>query len=196
VVKAGDKVRATGRTEFGPEGDKHFEIETITNSSTNSKVDNPDFKDGPPRPPRRPGRRHGPGRDFDQNRAETTEMKGKVTKMTTAPRGEVDGAVLEDGTVLHWPPHLQAQFQDVVKVGDQVRANGWTETGPANDTHFELSSVTNLRTDRTVENPDAKTVRRPPVNQAGPNGENSIEARLRDLEEQIKQIRSELNRSR
>jgi hypothetical protein len=37
---------------------------------------------------------------------ETRTAQGTVKSLTTAPMGEIDGAVLDDGTVIHWPPHL------------------------------------------------------------------------------------------
>jgi len=61
--------------------------------------------------------------------ADTSTMRGKVERFTTAPRGEVDGAVLDDGTWLHWPPHMQDRFAGMIKEGDRVRATGRTETG-------------------------------------------------------------------
>ena len=81
-------------------------------------------------------------------------MRGKVERFTTAPLGETDGAMLDDGTWLHWPPHLQNQFTAILSKGDRIQATGRTETGPAGDTHFEVQYVTNLRTKAKAENPD------------------------------------------
>ncbi|HQU46299.1 MAG TPA: hypothetical protein PK867_26060, partial [Pirellulales bacterium] len=53
--------------------------------------------------------------------SETATLEGTVESMTTAPRGEIDGAVLADGTVLHWPPHLEDRFTAVVKKGSRVK---------------------------------------------------------------------------
>ena len=39
--------------------------------------------------------------------------------------GEVDGAVLDDGTVIHWPPHLSDRISGIAVRGDQVRVTGW-----------------------------------------------------------------------
>src|SRR5438094_218692 len=94
------------------------------------------------------------GRAQPPGTGDTSTVRGKVGRFTTAPRGEVDGAALADGTWLHWPPHLQDRFKDILKEGDRVRATGRTETGPAGDTHFEVQSVTNLRTNAKAENPD------------------------------------------
>lgn len=50
ILKEGDTVRATGRTEIGPFGDTHFEVERVINLRTKAKADNPDFA-GPGRRP-------------------------------------------------------------------------------------------------------------------------------------------------
>ena len=76
-----------------------------------------------------------------------------MDRFTTAPRGEVDGVVLDDGTWLHWPPHMEDRFKDILKEGDRVSATGRTETGPAGDTHFEIQSLTNLRTNAKGREP-------------------------------------------
>ena len=131
--------------------------------------------------------------------ADAGTVRGTVKRFTTAPMGETDGAVLEDGTWLHWPPHLQDRFTDLLKEGARVRATGRTETGPAGDTHFEVRSVTNLRTNATAENPDFADGPPPP-----PPGPRRLamgrpvdrEQRLRDLEDQVDQLRREIQRLR
>lgn len=50
----------------------------------------------------------------------STTTHGVVQSFTTAPRGEVDGAVLGNGTRLHWPPHMQDRFRNLLLQGDQV----------------------------------------------------------------------------
>src|SRR6266516_2312867 len=51
-------------------------------------------------------------------------VRGTVDRMTTAPLGEVDGAVLDDGTWLHWPPHMQDRFTAIAKERARVEATG------------------------------------------------------------------------
>jgi hypothetical protein len=199
LIKTGDQVRATGRTETGPAGDAHFEVQSVTNVQTNATAENPEYAFGPPSPPvgqPGPARRvlPPPGPVGNLN-----DARGTVQSMTTAPLGEVDGARLDNGTWLHWPPHMQDRFAKAIKVGDQVRATGRTETGPAGDTHFEVQSVTNVATNVTVENPDLALA---PAEAGQPNIPNSaldIEQRLRDLANQIDQLRrdvAELRRAR
>jgi hypothetical protein len=83
---------------------------------------------------------------------ESTSTTGVVRSFTTAPMGEVDGAVLEDGTVIHWPPHLADRFTAATVSGDRIKAVGWMETDPEGKTHLEIWTLTNLRTDVSVEN--------------------------------------------
>ena len=46
-------------------------------------------------------------------------VEGEVERLTTAPKGETDGAVLADGTMLHWPPHMGDRFAAVAE--EEVR---------------------------------------------------------------------------
>jgi hypothetical protein len=146
-----------------------------------------DAADAKPRPP-------GPPPD-----AEVTTVRGKVKEFTTAPKGEVDGAMLDDGTWLHWPPHLEDRFSAILKRGDAVRAAGRTETGPKGDTHFEVQSVTNLRTNASADNPDFANGPPPPrpgPRRLEPPPPPDREQRLRDLENQVDQLRREIERLR
>ncbi len=149
----------------------------------------------PPPPPGAPR----PLGGIDRRDGAAQTVRGTVQRFTTAPRGEVDGAVLDDGTWLHWPPHLQDRFANLLKEGDRAQATGRTETGPAGDTHFEVQSVTNLRTNATAENPDLAAAPPPPA--PGPRGiapsrAADREQRLRDLQDQVEQLRREIERLR
>jgi hypothetical protein len=46
--------------------------------------------------------------------SDSRTVRGRVQRFTTAPKGEVDGMVLDDGTVVHWPPHLENKVTAVV----------------------------------------------------------------------------------
>jgi len=195
VVKPGDKVEAEGRTEVGPEGDRRMELKSVKNTRTEKTAENADFdRPGPGpggrgkhRPPHAAGP-HGhkpPARD----RKDLADVAGTVERLTTAPRGEVDGAVLDDGTWIHWPPHLQDRFVAVVKKGDKVRAEGFPEKGPAGDARFEVTTVTNVKTEATADNPDLVAG---PAAPNEPRSEADQDRRLRDLERQVEQLRKDL----
>lgn len=199
ILSKGDRIQATGRTETGPAGDTHFEVQYVTNLRTKAKAENPDFGNGPPPPS--PGLRGRaaplPPPAASGGDGDASTVRGKVDRFTTAPRGEVDGAVLEDGTWLHWPPHMQDRFTAILKEGDRVRAIGRTETGPAGDTHFEVQSVTNLHTSAKAKNQDyANGPPPPPPGRGVAPSCADREQRLRDLENQVEQLRREIQRLR
>jgi hypothetical protein len=87
-------------------------------------------------------------------RGELKTVSGKVVSFTTAPKGEIDGAVLDNDTVIHWPPHLEERFKGIANKGDRVEASGWMETGPDGDTHLEVRKLTNLNTKVSAANDD------------------------------------------
>jgi hypothetical protein len=187
IVAKNDRVRANGWMKTGPAGDTHLEIQSITNLRTNVSFDRPD---GPPPP--RPALR-GPRAKLASPDRDSTTAEGKVRSLTTAPRGEVDGAVLGDGTTVHWPPHLGDRIANIVAKGDRVRATGWMETGPEGDTHLEIQSITNLRTNASFDRPDGPL---PPRSSArGPRNGN-VEERLRTLEDRVDQLVKEVERLR
>src|SRR5262245_32318826 len=95
--------------------------------------------------------------------AEFLTRTGTVKEFTTGPKGEVDGLILNDRTWVHWPPHLEDRFSDLASKGDRVKVTGYKETGPKGDTKLEVSTITNLRTRKSVDNPD----RPPPGDRIG-----------------------------
>jgi hypothetical protein len=212
VAARGDQVRATGWMETGPEGDTHLELRTITNLRTNASIEN-DAPAPPPPPIRGPGRRRGPAppppgpRPVGRVGTDTVRSaQGTVQRMTSAPAGEIDGAVLDDGTVIHWPPHMAEGFSAVVVRGERIKVSGWMETGPGGDTHLEVQSATNLRTNATVGTDDARPLR-PLSDDVPPEGSSdflapaaapteNVERRLKALEDQIAQLRAEIRRLR
>lgn len=177
----GDKIRVKGYRETGPRGDTKLEVSILSNLRTKKSVDNPDRL---PPADSTAERTAGPGSSG------AIVKTGTVEKITSAPRGETDGVVLDDGTWVHWPPHLERRFTGIAK-GDRLRVIGFMETGKEGDTKLEVSTLTNLSTGKTIDNPDrpaSSSVRRRP-DRAG-----NVEDRLQALEEQIGLLRLELQR--
>lgn len=56
--------------------------------------------------------------------AQLPATKGTVAQYSLTPRGDVDGLILNDGTEVHFPPHLGTQLVFLVKPGDSVTING------------------------------------------------------------------------
>ena len=184
AAKVGDEVEATGRTETAPRGEEHFEVERLTNLRTKAVAMNDDRR--PPKPPKGPkerGPRRGPGAEDRK----TTTIKGVVRSLTTAPKGETDGAILDDGTTLHWPPHLEDEFRNVAAEGDRVEATGSNERGKRGEARFEVVRLTNLKTNASAESePDAARPPRPRPD--------DVDQRLRALEEQVRRLERKLDR--
>ena len=205
IVTRGDRIQAVGRMETGPAGDTHLEVQTVTNLRTYDSRENDSLPPGPgprrrPLPPP-PALRRGSAPTATASQT----AQGKVQRMTSAPMGEIDGAVLDDGTVIHWPPHLADRFSAIIARGDRVKVSGWMETGPAGDTHFEVLTATNLRTNASASNdvagPPSRSSGRVAPDESGdfaatPNQPGDVERRLKALEDQIAQLREEIRKIR
>ncbi len=123
-------------------------------------------------------------------RGEFVTMQGTVQQFTTAPRGEVDGLILNDGTWVHWPPHLEDQFSGIAVKGDKVRVHGQMVTGKKGDTKLEVSTITNLRTGKSRQNADL------PAPTTALERPGSVEKRLQALEDRMEQLLQEVRRIR
>lgn len=55
------------------------------------------------------------------------QVTGEVAHMSLTPRGDVDGVILADGTLVHTPPHLGPQLIAAIRVGDRVAIQGWRD---------------------------------------------------------------------
>jgi hypothetical protein len=171
VLAVGDRVTATGQMETAPRGERQFEVQLVKNVRTGASAENDDR-----RPPRGPAR--GPRGPMPVGAQAGTTVQGTVRSLTTAPMGEVDGAILEDGTVLHWPPHLESQFQPLATVGERVTAIGQTETAPRGEVQFEVQTLKNDKTGASSDGVPAVT------------GDRA--SRLQALEQQLLQIQREI----
>jgi beta-lactamase regulating signal transducer with metallopeptidase domain len=143
AVAKGDRVRVSGRLHTGPKGDTHLEAESITNLGNQTTVN----IDHPPPP-------------------EPKTVQGTVQEFTTAPKGDVHGFLLNDGTDVHFPPHMEKRITAAVAKGDRVRVSGGLHVGPKGDTHLDAESITNLgsqtmiRIDHPPPPPDARKEKR------------------------------------
>jgi hypothetical protein len=184
IIAKGDKIKVIGWMETGPKDDTKFEVQTLTNVRTSTSVEN----DVPPPGPKAKGGKKGPPPPVI---GEAKSVQGTVKSFTTAPKGEVDGAMLDDGTWVHWPPHLADRFTDIIDKGDKVKVVGFMQTGPRGDTKLEVSTLTNVRTKKTGENPDPP----PPVpNRVVPGKTGDNEERIKALEKQLEELQKELKR--
>ena len=117
-------------------------------------------------------------------------VRGTVKDFTKAPTGETDGLTLANGNVVHWPIRLADRFTSIASKGSHVRVTGFWEVGPTGATRLEVSTLTNLETNRTEENPDRPA--RPVAREV--ERVRSVEERMQAIEDKIDLILVELKK--
>ena len=84
---------------------------------------------------------------------------GVVTRLLVNPFGEVDGLLLDSGTLVTFPPHMEPELTAAITPGDPVAVRGQA-TGP---TQVKALILTNTRTNQQViEHPPAPMARKMP----------------------------------
>jgi hypothetical protein len=112
TVKPQDSVSVEGFVKY--HGTIH--ATTITNpASQQSVVDTPPSAQTPP---------PAPGQEVRQPISAT----GTIKVLTYAARGEIDGAVLDNGTIVHFPPPVGTQYTNLFQVGAPLAAAGFGTT--------------------------------------------------------------------
>ncbi len=89
--------------------------------------------------------------------AQPPVVEGRITRMLINPYGEVDGLLLDQRTVVRFPPHLSEPMQRVLAPGQSVRVFG---QGEGRDT-IKADAIVNLANGQTV-------IDRPPPVEANP----------------------------
>ncbi len=158
-----DKVRVTGWTHIGKKGDRHFKAMSIVNLNTNKSLDI--------------------GSEAFGQAGGSMTVRGVVARFTRAPKGEVHGLVLDDGTELRWPPWLQKRVCGVVRQGDKLRASGWVEMGKKGDRHVHTCTIADLTTGQVIDLTDGLA-----VDDRTPD----TDSRIRALEERMDRLRREI----
>ena len=115
AVRPGESVAARGWSTGVP----NFIVATsLTGQHGQSVVDH-----GPPpsgmRPPPPPPGQAAPG-------AQMATVQGPILQALHGPRGDANGAILDDGTTLKLPPPSAWQFASLLQPGQSVVAQGWT----------------------------------------------------------------------
>jgi len=102
----------------------------------------------PPPPPPPPRGRRGPLSAPGEQGSRTT-VSGVVRSFNYGPGG-LDGLVLDQGTVIHFPLEYSSQVSAAAPVGSAVAASGWSHIGPAGDTLFDADTITNQRSRASI----------------------------------------------
>lgn len=112
VIKPKERVCANGHLE----AEKLLKAHVIANPTTGRAI-----REIKPSPPERAGAL-GP--------LQPLSVTGTIRMVKRNPHGDTDGVVLEDGTLLHLPPHAGRQFAELLREGGLLAAAGF---GTAND---------------------------------------------------------------
>lgn len=88
-----------------------FHASLITNRATNASiVDQPPDPSIPPPSPRP---------------LTALQASGSVSKLLYTDRGDLNGVLLADSTIVHFPPHIGMQMQTSLRTGDSLSASGY-----------------------------------------------------------------------
>lgn len=77
----------------------------------------------------------------------SSTIEGKVTRYLITPMGDVEGVLLDSGTVAKLPPHMGKELVSAVKIGDAVRIEGMQEK---DSTSFRIYSITDNQSKQTL----------------------------------------------
>jgi hypothetical protein len=115
AVRPGDAVTISG---YRSPTFALFIASSVTNTATNKTVVDrgpppPGFAPPPP-PPGMPA----PG-------AHNASVQGRVQTLLHGPAGDVNGALLDNGTILRMPPHVAYQLASLLAPGQSIAAQGW-----------------------------------------------------------------------
>ncbi|OZI26281.1 hypothetical protein CAL26_02800 [Bordetella genomosp. 9] len=111
TVRPGDGVQISGRKDAAG----NLKAERIVDTSNGrALVDRPPAPGTPPVPP---GSRSA--------RLSQLSAQGRVAYVMTTPRGDPDGAILADGTVIKLAPPDARQFTELLRAGADVSAQGY-----------------------------------------------------------------------
>jgi hypothetical protein len=109
IAKVGDAVSIQGVRGYGAEASVH--ATSITNAGTGRRM-----VDQPPAPGLAPSAP-----------AVLTPLSAnaRVSRVLYAERGEMNGAILDDGMIVRFPPHIGVQMQNLLRPNAQLAASGY-----------------------------------------------------------------------
>jgi hypothetical protein len=155
LVQKGDVVTVRGTVTTRPEG-KVIEASSITNEDKNERIDVASIS-SPSAPERATARQTEgvppPGKTRSTTTltgAELTAKEGRVKGYTTAPDGNMDGVLLDNGVRVHFPPAAGEALLPLVQEGKAIRVVGWEVTGPEG-TMLEATKISGAQGGPTVD---------------------------------------------
>ena len=85
-------------------------------------------------------------KDKPMQQEPVVSLQGKVVRYLVNPFGEVDGLLLDSGTLAKMPPHMSSELTSLAKPGDSVKLQGTPEA----ESSFKAYSVTNMASNQTL----------------------------------------------
>src|SRR6266852_5085752 len=155
LAPIGARIQASGWIHTGPLGDSHVDATTITNLNNSAAMS---FQTPPPPPgPPDPNAAGAPPPPLTpqpapvaSNAGTDTTITGVVRSFNYGPAGEVNGVILDQGTVVYFPPGQAGQVIQLVQVGSRIRVRGWVRQGPAGNALLGAETITNRTTGNSI----------------------------------------------
>ncbi|MBW4023856.1 MAG: hypothetical protein HIU92_12110 [Proteobacteria bacterium] len=120
TVKPGDSVTIHG---LHARAIPLVEAMSVTNDGTGKTIADEGFPGGPP--PHRPhGPHHPRPRPPGPPPGQQVQVQGKVQMQLHSPRGDLDGVLLTDGTIVHMPPPAAQRLADLLAPGSSLTVSG------------------------------------------------------------------------
>lgn len=89
-------------------------------------------------------------------------LHGTVQQYLLTPHGEVNGVLLEDGTVVKFPPHLGASLAEIARPGDAVAVVGIVGPATPYGRAIKAFTITNTKTGQSLVDRPPSTKPLPP----------------------------------
>ena len=168
LAPIGARIQVSGWIHTGPLGDTHVDATTITNPSSRATMSfaTPPPPPGPGAPPPGPPDPNTAGAPappppaplavapqsgpVSSDSGMDTTITGSVRSFNYGPAGEVNGVILDQGTVVYFPPDQAGQITQLAQVGSRIRVRGPLRQGPAGNRLIVAESVTNRRTGNSI----------------------------------------------
>jgi hypothetical protein len=152
LAPIGARIQVSGWIHTGPLGDTHVDATTITNPSSRATMSfaTPPPAPGPGAPPPPPlavAPQSGP---VSSDSGMDTTITGSVRSFNYGPAGEVNGVILDQGTVVYFPPDQAGQITQLAQVGSRIRVRGALRQGPAGNALIAAETLTNRRTSNSI----------------------------------------------
>lgn len=114
MLKPGDRVQVSGWR--APEAPVLRAASLSANGHT--VADQPPARADTPPPPR------------ERGALAAMSASGRVSRLLYTDRGDVHGVLLDDGSIVRFPPHAGAALAPTLQPGSTVSARGWGSRGP------------------------------------------------------------------